>query len=224
MKFTLTYDGDLPSSGNKSKPHDVSRIRNCFHEQLAELWDSHIILRQLRRTARTQPLLGGGYWGPGPGQPVNYSPIELPDYNDPIPLLQEGQTDFCAPIDVPNSAKYIPLIRKSLHLACALDIQFLRHEEPGLLVLQGGDLDGRLKTLFNAMRMPSEWEEKAGGTPAANPLYCVMESDALISDLSVKTGRLLGHSTKKPHAVWLTVDVIVKVLRVRNENQCLIGD
>jgi hypothetical protein len=59
------------------------------------------------------------------------------------------------------SAKYIPLIRKSLHLACALDIQFLRHEEPGLLVLQGGDLDGRLKTLFDAMRMPSARERNS---------------------------------------------------------------
>src|SRR5207249_2137513 len=28
MKFTLIYDGDLPSSGNKSKTPDVCRIRN----------------------------------------------------------------------------------------------------------------------------------------------------------------------------------------------------
>jgi hypothetical protein len=72
--------------------------------------------------------------------------------------------------------------------------------------------------------MPTESEEKAGGTPTADPLYCVLESDTLISDLSVKTGRLLGERTKKAHAVRLTIDVTVKVLRVRNENQCLIGD
>ena len=53
MKFTLIYDGDLPSTGNSSKkPGEVARIRNCFHDQLADLWDSHIILRELERTAR----------------------------------------------------------------------------------------------------------------------------------------------------------------------------
>ena len=28
MKFTLIYDGDLPASGNKSKPKAASRMRN----------------------------------------------------------------------------------------------------------------------------------------------------------------------------------------------------
>jgi len=219
MKFTLIYDGDLPTTGNRPKPPDVSRIRNEFHDQLADLWDSHIVLRQLERTARTQPYVGGFFGG---GQIV-YSPSELPDYKEPVPPLKPGQTDFCAPIQVPNSAAYKPLIRKSLNLACAVDILFLRHEDPGSLVLQGGDIDGRIKTLFDALRMPTEAEEKAGGEPTANPLYCLMESDSLISDLSVKTGRLLGQRTKKVHAVRLTIDVTVKVLRVMYENQCLIG-
>jgi hypothetical protein len=38
MKFTLIHDGDLASSGNKSKPEDASIIRNKFHDQLADLW------------------------------------------------------------------------------------------------------------------------------------------------------------------------------------------
>jgi hypothetical protein len=56
MKFTLTYDGDLPSSGNKSTTPDVSRIRNYFHDQLVDLWDSHIVLRELARTARVPKI------------------------------------------------------------------------------------------------------------------------------------------------------------------------
>lgn len=221
MKFTLIYDGDLPSTGNHPKPSFVSRIRDGFHDQLFDLWDSHIILRQLQRTARTHlPVTGR----PIPnGAVVPYTPSKLPDYNGPIPPLKPGQTDFCAPIQVPNSATYLPLIRQSLNLACALDILFLRHEDPGALVFQGGDIDGRIKTLFDALRMPSEDEERAGGVPTADPLYCLLESDTLISDLSVKTGRLLGDRAKKPHTVRLTIDVTVKVLRVMNENQCLIG-
>lgn len=45
MKFTLIYEGDLPASANTSKPVYVGRIRDAFHDQLADLWDSHIILR-----------------------------------------------------------------------------------------------------------------------------------------------------------------------------------
>ncbi len=220
MKFTLIYDGDLPASANKSKTTHVSRIRDEFHNQMVDLWDSHIVLRELARTARTRELISAGVFG---GGPVIYSDERLPNFDDPIPPLREGQIDLCAPIKVPNSAAYIPLVRKSLNLACALDILFLRHEDPGSLVLQGGDIDGRIKTLFDALRMPSEDEERVGGTPTADPLYCLLESDALISDLSVRTGRLLGERTKKVHAVRLTIEVTVKVLRVMHENQCLIG-
>lgn len=177
--------------------------------------------RQLQRTARTGRYRGAGYWA---GGPIVWSPTELPDHNEPIPPLEPGQTDFCAPIQVSNISSYIPLVRKSLYLACALDILFLRHEDPGSLVLQGGDLDNRIKTLFDALRMPSETEERAGGTPTANPTYCLLESDTLISDLSVKTGRLLGARATKVNHVRLTIEVTVKVLRVMIENQCLIGD
>jgi hypothetical protein len=75
-----------------------------------------------------------------------------------------------------------------------------------------------------ALRMPKESEEKAAGIePTANPLYCVLESDTVISDLSIKTRRLLGVRAKKIHAVRLTIDVTVKVLRVMREDQILIG-
>lgn len=223
MKFTLIYEGDLPASANSPKPPYVSRIRDTFHDQLADLWDSHIILRQLQRTARTKTTVFTGPPIPA-NAPVQYRPSRLPDYKDPIPPLRPGQTDFCAPIQVPNSGAYIPLVRQSLYLACGLDILFLRHEDPGALVLQGGDIDGRLKTLFDALRIPNEAEEKAGGTPTANPLYCLLESDTLISDLSVKTGRLLGDRAKKPHTVRLTIDVTVKVLRVMEQNFCLVSE
>jgi hypothetical protein len=199
MKFTLIYDGDLPASGNKSKPIAASRMRNELHHQLADLWDSHVVFRQLART-----------------------PSKLPDWIDPIPPLRQGQTDFCAPIPVPNVGSFIPIIRQSLHLACAVDILFLRHEEPFNLMRQGGDLDGRIKTLFDGLKMPDPKNEYVGDNPAADPLYVVLEDDALISDVSIKSGRLLGNRTKDKHAVRLTIDVTIRVLRVFHANECLI--
>jgi hypothetical protein len=88
---------------------------------------------------------------------------------------------------------------------------------------QGGDLDGRLKTLFDGLKMPNPKDAYKGLTPTADTLYVALEDDALVSDFSVKSGRLLGRGTKKKHEVRLTVDITVKVLRVFDQNQCLIG-
>jgi hypothetical protein len=218
MKFTLIYDGDLPASANKPKPIPASRIRNEFHHQMADLWDSHIILRQLAATARFPRFTE---WNETTGKEP--PPIWDPDnIGSPLPL-REGQIDLCAPIPVPNAGNFKPLVRRSLSLACAVDVLFLRHEEPYNLMRQGGDLDGRIKTLFDALKMPDPKNEYVGDEPTADPLYVAMEDDSLISDVSIRTGRLLGNRAKDKHAVRLVVDITIKVLRVYWQNQCLIG-
>ncbi len=216
MKFTLIYDGDLHSSGNGPKPMPASRIRNIFHDQLADLWDSHVVLRQLARTARVH---GKGLRDIA----LTKSVPTLPDYKEPIPPVPDGYIDLCAPISVPAVGAFIPLVRHSLNLACAVDILFLRHEEPFSLMKNGGDLDGRIQTLFDALRMPDPKHQYVGDELAEDPLYVVLEDDALISDFSVKSGRLLGRATKHRAAVRLQVDITIKVLRVTEENQSLIG-
>jgi hypothetical protein len=218
MKFTLVYDGDLPSSGNKSKPAYAATIRNDFHDQLADLWDTHIVLRQLARTARVPK--GGKRLASRTGI-VDVAPA----YEGPIRPVTEHEIDLCGPIPIPGSVNYIPFVRGSLHLVCTLDILFLRREDPGALVFQGGDLDGRIKTLFDGLRMPSAQEADASGVaPTADPIYCLLQEDTLISDFSIKTGRLLGKREQKVHAVRLWIDVSVKVLRVTEENMCLLSD
>ena len=50
MKFTLTYDGELPSSGNGSKKLEKKwEIRKHFHPQLVELWNVKPALKQLQK-------------------------------------------------------------------------------------------------------------------------------------------------------------------------------
>ena len=217
MKFTLVYDGDLPASGNSPKPVYGGKIRNVIHDQLADLWDSHIVLRQLARTARV-PMSGTKLLGTGGQAEV------LPNYEEPIRPVHDHQIDLCAPIPVSGSVSFIPLVRKSLNLVCSIDVLFLRHEEPGSLVFQGGDLDNRIKLLFDGLRVPSPQEATKAEQPTANPMYCLLEQDTLISDFSVKTGRLLGGRDKRPHAVRLWMDITVKILRVTEQNMCLLGD
>jgi hypothetical protein len=216
MKFTLIFDGDLPSAGNKPQPMAASLIRNIFHDQLADLWDSHVLLRQLRHEARVCDKKMGDLT-------LDIRAPKLPDYLDQPPPLRSNQIDLCAPIPVPNVGGFVPLVRHSLYLACTVDVLFLRHEEPFALMMLGGDLDGRLKTLFDALKMPHPKDRYVGHTLTDDPLYVVLEDDALITDFSIKSGRLLGRAAKKKHEVRLTVDITIKVLRVFGQNQCLIG-
>jgi len=191
VKFTLIYDGDLASAGNKSKPVEASNIRNVFHDQLADLWDSHVVMRQLRHTARVNNQLMGD-----------------------LALIRVPAT----------GTGFVPIVRRSLYLGCQVDVLFLRHEEPYSLMRQGGDLDGRIKTLFDALKMPDPKDpEYKGATPADDPLYVVLEDDALITDFSVKSGKLLGRGEKMKHRVRLTVDITIKVSRVFQQNQHLVG-
>ena len=56
-------------------------------------------------------------------------------------------------------------------------------QDPGALISQGGDIDNRVKTLLDALRMPSGDEEARAPSPGAGLLYCLMESDTLGSGL-----------------------------------------
>ena len=91
--------------------------------------------------------------------------------------------------------KWVPLINERYGLACALDILFLRRDEPGNVIKAGGDIDNRLKVLFDALRVPAEPKEIEGFSPESdgseNPFYCLLQSDALINEIRVETDRLL---------------------------------
>jgi hypothetical protein len=74
-----------------------------------------------------------------------------------------------------------------------LDILFLRRDGPGSLIKSGGDIDNRLKVLFDGLRMPQGSEELCGDSPCQDedPFYCLLEDDKLISKVQVETNWLL---------------------------------
>lgn len=223
MKFTLIYDGDLPAGDGKRAIY-ASKIRNEIHDQLADLWDSHVILRQLDRTARIWASQGTGNIVHLQG--VDWFRAEkLPDFREPVPPVADGTIDLCRAIEANGiqGAKFKPLIRESLNLACAVDILFLRHEEPFALFEQGGDLDNRIKTFFDGLKIPDKNQFESGEHPRGDPLYVLLQDDLYVSDFSIRTARLLGARTKEKHAVRIVAEVTIKVLRVTDENQCLIG-
>lgn len=181
MQFRLTYEGLLLSTQRdpeKDQPdkranhkHD---IRKKFHTQMRHLWN---IVPHLR---------DGGKSGPSA-------------------LIMRG-SETALPRDIPSiSARhslygwnFVPLVTQDLNLICGLDILFLRPDRPGV-VLRSGDIDNRLKTLFDALRIPEaneKYHERSRGLDE-QPFFCLLEDDKLITKVSVETDQLLQFVTPK---------------------------
>ena len=210
MRFHLVYQGDLASSGNSSsKPGSVIQIRRELSKQLEVLWKTHNSLKVLvREGARERPTIGTTRIGHG------LSPRQLAEtYPDEYEYLA-GEVPV-------GDKRYTPLVRESLSLACGLNILFLRQQDPGQLVTQGGDIDNRIKTLLDALRMP-ERAEQDRHPPEEGHLYCLMQSDSLVSHLSINTDRLLFPRTMGHHEVFLVIEVEIHVLQVGPWNVCLL--
>ena len=112
---------------------------------------------------------------------------------------------------------FAPLISSKLGLAAAIKITMLRPERPGQIIQQSGDIDNRLKTLFDALSVPPHANQiPRGDTPGLNelPFFCLLQDDQLIASISVDSERLLTHdeSLHKTHVVLL-IHVKTRVTR-----------
>lgn len=108
---------------------------------------------------------------------------------------------------------FAPLVSEDLKLVAELAISLLIPYSPGALISQGGDIDNRLKTLLDALRMPKvDAEIPKGQKPKKDesPFFCVLEDDALITKVSVDTDRLLQE--KSNNHVHLLVTVKTKIV------------
>jgi hypothetical protein len=206
MHFCITYDGELKSAGGATRSAEKWAIRRKIHPQLAELWEVHpalmgqVMLYAVPDTAREAGL---------GGQQV-------------VEEAKKKQREVLrAPISV-GGHNCVPIVRKSLFLMCSLNILFLRKEGPGSLVASGGDLDNRIKTLFDGLRMPTADEAKAEKANL-DPLFCLLEDDALITDVTIRTDRLLSRPGSSPSEVRLVIDVDIHPTHVRRDNSGFLG-
>lgn len=87
---------------------------------------------------------------------------------------------------------FLPLVTADLGLLCWLDILYLRRQPPGE-VWQNGDIDNRLKTLFDCLAIPDDHQEyeRIKPCPDETPFYCLLENDTYIPKITVETDRLL---------------------------------
>jgi hypothetical protein len=93
-----------------------------------------------------------------------------------------------------NDVLFSPLISRKNHLMCELDITLLRQQASGQVLDEGGEIDNRLKTLFEALQKPSTEEAQTAATTKRaddDPIHCLLQDDALVTRVNVETDRLL---------------------------------
>ncbi|MCU1336519.1 MAG: hypothetical protein JWO19_2100 [Bryobacterales bacterium] len=183
LEFRLVYKGRLPAETNRPRVQDKHRIRREFHGQLTELWKrnpalnrqrtNHVKVR--RRPANTVIESGDEVIGVDQGGPGDPSWVEH---------LAETYK-ICG-------FRFVPLVRKDNGFTCAIKILFLRRGHPGELISNGGDIDNRVKVLFDALKMPKNCGEvQADPQSGEDPFFCLLEDDALITSVEITTDRLL---------------------------------
>lgn len=210
MEFRLVYQGPLPAQGSsESRLKDKHAIRRQLHRQLRGLWDTHPFIS---RYTKAEVVEGRASTFTMPSLQHRGQFVRTTAYRDAETARIGAKYERCG-------FQFVPLIGgafgEDAATACALDILFLRRDMPGGIIKQGdggGDLDNRLKVLFDALRMPHNCDEVRKAPPAeANekPFFVLLEDDSLITEVKVVTDRLL--TELRPDEVTNDVHLIIHV-------------
>jgi hypothetical protein len=197
MQFTLHYRGPLRSNGRPQHKHD---LRRHFHKQLRHLWGQE----PLRQFAGT--LLGQ----------ANQLGIARPAVEAgraPSPPPRDNSLSVLRPL---GPYTFAPLVSTTAALVAELEVTLLWPHEFGHIVTQGGDIDNRIKTLLDALRVPQSVQElPPGATPSEHeiPFYCLLEDDSLITKLAIDSAQLLELPVDESE-VAMNVRVTTKQVRV----------
>lgn len=186
MEFVLHYRGRLLANAGAQEKH---RLREHFHIQLKALWDAPPLRWVHNEAINPHP--------PDPGaQETSQNLAELARMLQfPSLVMNVAGNDF------------VPLVNERLAGVADLEVLLLRPEASGRIVTQGGDIDNRIKTLLDALKVPDQNQASAGITGnIEQPFYCLLEDDNLITRLSVRADRLL-ESTSGPNEVVALIRV-----------------
>jgi hypothetical protein len=148
MELRLTYEGPLLSPGDDIRPapsrnEHKHTIRKALHPQLKLFWTIHPWLRHLAKATWRGPLV------------ENYA-----DGHPKKSVIEELAERYTRA----NGYRYVPLVREELDLLCSVEVLYLRPTKPGAIIRARGDIDNKLKTLFDALSVPS-----GNQLPAAAP-------------------------------------------------------
>ena len=124
-----------------------------------------------------------------------------------------------------HNFEWLPIVNKDNGLICRLDILMLREGQPGRALY---DIDNRLKTVFDALRLadtPTELGAKSSKGqqvpgPDETPFYVLLQNDNLITHVAVTTDTLLEpvSNVPKDQAVRLVIGVTIRPYKSTMDN------
>jgi len=210
MRLRLTYEGDLfATQGDAREGQRVPRaaqkhaIRRNFHNQLKHHWDTDLVLR-------------------------NATAGEGSVDADMAPFILDGGGAISKPLREVIADQYqkfgyrwVPLVRGEARLRCFINILILRRDEQSS-VFSAGDIDNRVKTLIDCLRVPVSSGELLGNEvalPGEDPFYCLLLDDNLVSGFAVETDKLYDFPDDANETyVKLVIGVEIKPYSVAFDN------
>jgi hypothetical protein len=206
MKFRLTYEGELrptqrDPAGSQPNPLAVHKhaIRRHFHRQLRQLWSVNKFLREHEVYGNPAHVMTG--------RSVRSDVEQVHGKARLLDVVANQYHMF--------GYRFAPLVREEVSLLCSLDVLFLRRDIPGSAI-HAGDIDNRIKTLIDTLRIPRSQQELVGpdAAPTADddPFFCLLEDDKQVSRFVVETDTLLepavgGSADHSEARIVVTVEI-----------------
>jgi hypothetical protein len=200
MELTLRYRGDLLGAQSKNGLKSKQAVRLALSPQIGDFWGrdprfNFHDLKSLRIARREKDAF----------------------ILDPTP---QRYADLHFRYDI-RGVYYVPLLTAGMRADCSLSVRFHRPQDAGSIIYAGGDLDNRLKTLFDALRMPKDSSEVDPYEPMSNPgldaerVFCLLEGDELITRLTIESKRLLGPPPRDAdYANWVELEIDINIAPV----------
>lgn len=110
--------------------------------------------------------------------------------------------------------RYWFLISEDLATVVDINITILVPHEVGRIVQNGGDIDNRVKTLFDALRIPSVTSEIPSSDSfnySDGGMYCLLQDDKLINRVSIRSYR--DHAPLDGESVRCLIELETKITR-----------
>jgi hypothetical protein len=163
IEFRLLFQGLVRPTANKGHPVETHAIRRDFHLQLRHLWDSRPGLRQLAEQWSLK-------------EPNSHRWAGMAGYSeeDHVARVKFG-LELMGKNWTRAGFNCVPLVTRDLDATCSLDVLLLRPGPSATRhILNQGDIDGQLKTIIDALRIPDNGNETGNAIPAENeaPFFC----------------------------------------------------
>ena len=199
MKLHLTYDGPLPSGAKDTLngQYIKHRIRERFSAALRRKW-------------------------------TQQNPVLMDFYTKGLPEESFAENRFCRDDAVApffrmftNGYHFIPLVNRRNRLLCDVTVT-LHRREGAFQPVSGGDLDNRVKTLLDALRMPRKAAEIPGNLVGhGEEMFSLLEDDSLLCRLCIETTPRTDYDEAKPSPSEDSADdpVMVQVVAILKQDE-----